>query len=89
MQPGRSVNDDGLIPAGALHLADAVTESLEPKPGSGCAQVHEQFVAFEVGHGAASQTVMSLFTTGLPIVAVALPRGLAKGLQTPSTKPLA
>jgi hypothetical protein len=36
LPPGRRVNDDRLIPAGALHLADAVTESLEPKTGSGC-----------------------------------------------------
>jgi hypothetical protein len=43
--PGGRVNDDGLILSGALHLPDAVTESLQPTPGLGCAEVDNQFVA--------------------------------------------
>ena len=51
MPPGRRVDDDGLIPAGALHFSNAVAESLEPKAGLRCTEVYEQLVAFGIGHG--------------------------------------
>jgi hypothetical protein len=50
MLPGRGVNDDGLVASGGLHFSHAVTESLEPAPCLGCAQIDKQQVAFGVGN---------------------------------------
>jgi hypothetical protein len=50
MPPGRGVEDDGLVASSSLHFSHAVTESLEPAPRLGCAQIDKQSIAFGVGN---------------------------------------